>query len=137
MPNSLQWNWWPAVLAAIVGIAALLDAVPEVLRLEQAARRFYQVMMAALILAGGGMIARPSLQYLSLRTQPVGKGKDLFFGFDQRIDPTGALVETLRDYFATGSDSANLARLARGGGRAIRGCRRPRQAAVGFCGAEL
>jgi len=105
-PRIEHYGFFQAALAAMMGVAAMLVTVPEAVRSEPAARRCYQILMRILILAGGGMIAGQSLRLLALRTQPVGKGSDLFYAFDQSIDPTGLMMEKLRDYFTTRDSGA-------------------------------
>ena len=99
-PRVYHYGFYQAPLAATVGIATLLSAVPECLSLTGAARACYKALLTAFVLASAAPIALQSAQILSLRDQPIGTGPDRFYVFGPRVDPTGAMLELTRQYLA-------------------------------------
>jgi hypothetical protein len=113
-PRVYHYGFYQAPLAAAVGIATLLSAVPDRLALAGAARKCYQALLVVLILSGGGAIARQSAHRFSLQQQAVGTGPDRFYAFDSDVEPSGTLVEVARRYLAADTSAQTLLVLPEG-----------------------
>jgi hypothetical protein len=107
-PRISHYGFYQAPLAAVTVIATVLVAIPECLRLTGEARRFYQVALTALILAGAGFIVHHSWRIQAVQTQPFGVGADQVLTFDARWDARGYQMETVRKYLATDKDAHSL-----------------------------
>jgi hypothetical protein len=97
-----------------VGIATSISAVPQWLTLDGIARKCCQALVIALILSGGGAIARQSAHLLSLRDQSVGTGPDQFYVFNPRVDASGTLLELARRHLAADPSAHTLLVLPEG-----------------------
>jgi hypothetical protein len=113
-PRVNHFGFYQAPLAAAVGIATLVAAVPEWFGLAGVARKCYQALLVALILCGGGAITPVSLEWLSAHDLPVADGSDRFYAFNPQFEPTGALVEAARQYLAADSSARTLVVLPEG-----------------------
>jgi len=118
-PRIMHYGFFQAPLAMAVGLATLLVAVPDFLRLQGAFRTVYQAILAVMILSAAGLVASQSAFWLSLHQLPVGTGPDQFLAFDPRLDPqhipaSGALVEIARQYLAQDSGAHSLLVLPEG-----------------------
>jgi hypothetical protein len=113
-PRVYHYGFFQAPLAAVVGVATLLVALPVFLRVEGPSRKVYQGLLAALLAYGVGFVVYRSSIFYSYELQPIGEGADQFFGFDQRVDPTGALLEQARQYLAADPGAHSLVVLPEG-----------------------
>jgi hypothetical protein len=113
-PRVNHYGFYQGPLAAAVGIATLVAAVPEWFGLAGAARKCYQALLVALILCGGGAFARVSVEWLSAHDLPIADGPDRFYAINPQLDPTGALVEAARQYLAADSSARTLVVLPEG-----------------------
>jgi 4-amino-4-deoxy-L-arabinose transferase-like glycosyltransferase len=113
-PRVNHFGFYQAPLAAAVGIATLVAAVPEWFGLAGTARKCYQMLLVALILCGGGGVARVSVEWLAAHDLPIADGPDRFYAINAQLDPTGALVETARQYLAADSSARTIVVLPEG-----------------------
>jgi hypothetical protein len=101
-PRVFHYGFFQAPLAMCVGLATLLVAVPDFLRVQGALRKVFQGVLMVIIFWGAGGIAYRSASILAAQTFPVGTGADQFLAFDVKTTgmPSGALIEVAREYLA-------------------------------------
>lgn len=99
-PRVFHYGFFQAPLAMCVGLATLLVAVPDFLRVQGGLRKIFQGVLIVVIFWGAGGIAYRSASILAAQTLPVGTGADQFLAFDPQTSgmPSGALIEVARQY---------------------------------------
>jgi hypothetical protein len=115
-PRVFHYGFFQAPLAMVVGLATLLVALPDFVKLQGSGRKIYLVLLSVLMLWGSSRIAVVSANTLSAQTLPIGTDSDQFFGFDPRIPqaPSGVLMELSREYLAKDTGARSLLVLPEG-----------------------
>ncbi|HEY1792676.1 MAG TPA: hypothetical protein VGG34_07140 [Opitutaceae bacterium] len=87
-----QFGFYQAALAAVLVVAVLIGEVPWRLPLDRGARFVLVGIYLAVLWVGLWRLVWISRVGFDLKTVPVGEGRDLFYAYSARINPTGELV---------------------------------------------
>lgn len=93
-----QYGFYQAALAAVVIPAILIGELPRRLQLRGKGTAIVLTGTFALIIPGIVMLASQSVRHLQLKTLAVGEGRDRFYVFPERIEPTGKLVSVISEW---------------------------------------
>jgi hypothetical protein len=97
-PRIFHYGFVQAALAGVVGVAILMQSIPEFLRVESTAVKWHQALLTLLVAVIIGVVASNSRFFYSYHTLSVGEGADQFYAFDPDASPTGLLVEKARQF---------------------------------------
>jgi hypothetical protein len=85
-----HFGFYQAAMAAVLVMAVLVGEVPRLLPAR--GRALFLVSALALVGTGTGLLVANSRAKFQAKTLQVGTGRDTFYAFPERLDPTGELV---------------------------------------------
>lgn len=87
-----HYGFYQAALAGILVPAVMIGELPGLIGLAGRGRLVLAGGTLLLLAPGVAQLTALSGHLMSLKTEPVGRGRDLFYTFPQEINPTGAMV---------------------------------------------
>jgi hypothetical protein len=107
-PRVYHYGYYQAALAGMVIVATGFRSVPDLFNLRGSGRNLYVASLGVFLAIGLWRLEERSYKILSLKTQPVGKGVDQFYGFAVQADPASALLESARARLSAESHCRSL-----------------------------
>lgn len=107
-PRIYHYGFIQASLAGVLVTATAWSMIPDFFRLKTPARTTYLVFFTLFLGTGIWNIQSISSGIFAQKNQPLGTGSDQIFGFDQRIEPTTALLEDARKTLAAAPEFQRL-----------------------------
>jgi hypothetical protein len=95
-----QYGFYQAALAGILIPAVMIGELPGLAGLSGRGRVVLAGATLLLLVPGAARLAALSSHLLSLKTEAVGRGRDLFYTFPPEINPTGDMVRLVSDSLA-------------------------------------
>lgn len=93
-----HYGFCQAAIAGSVLPALLVGEMPMWLRAAKRDRYLLIALMGALLLPGIARITGYSGSLLKTKTAPIGEGRDRFYAFSRRMEPTGEMVGAVVKY---------------------------------------
>jgi hypothetical protein len=113
-PRVYHYGYYQAALAGIVIVSTAFRSLPDLFSLRKSHRSLYLASLGIFLSLGLWKLAERSYQILGLRTEPMGEGADLIYGFSAQADATTALLEAARSTLSARPDCHSLLVLPEG-----------------------
>jgi hypothetical protein len=107
-PRIYHYGFCQAALAGVVIVATAFRSLPDLVGLRGSNRDFYLASLAVFFGLGLWKIQERSNMFLSLKTEPIGEGADMFYSYSPQAEPTFAILEDARKILASRADCGSL-----------------------------
>lgn len=107
-PRIFHYGYCQASLAGVLVIITIVCVVPHALKLDKPGRLVFFTATSIFLALGMFSLEKTSIGYLRQKTQPVGEGVDMFYGYRPGFDPFGLMIEKARIELRNTPDAKSL-----------------------------